>query len=157
SALSRIVALTPPPSAPAKLGDTPRPSGAPEAAAAPSSRRPKVLAPVGAPADLSRAFELLREDRIAEAPGALPPGGDGDPEAQLLRAVLLSSSGDVAGAERACHAVLALDPLHAGACYLLALCREHEGDGAGAVEHDRAAVYLEPRFGMPHLHLGLLA
>jgi chemotaxis protein methyltransferase CheR len=31
------------------------------------------------------------------------------------------------------------------------------GDGAGAVHHDQAAIHLDPRFAMPHLHLGLLA
>jgi chemotaxis protein methyltransferase CheR len=141
-AAERIAALLPPATAPSAPADP-----------APSSRRLGARVPI----DLSRALDLLREDRIAEALEALPPDSNEDPEALLLVGVLLSSSGDVAGAERAGHAVLALDPLHAGARCLLALCREHEGDVDGAVEHDRVAVYLEPRFGMPHLHLGLLA
>jgi len=38
-----------------------------------------------------------------------------------------------------------------------ALCREHGGDRSGAMEQDRAAIYLDASFAMPHLHLGLLA
>lgn len=39
----------------------------------------------------------------------------------------------------------------------MALCREHAGDRAGAVEHDQAAAYIDPGFAMPRLHLGLIA
>ncbi len=110
-----------------------------------------------APASSSRALELLREERFVEALDALPAGGEQDTDTQLLRGVLLASTGDLAGAERACDAVLEQAPLAAGAHYLRALCREQGGDRDGAVEQDRAAIYLEPRFAMPHLHLGLLA
>jgi chemotaxis protein methyltransferase CheR len=75
----------------------------------------------------------------------------------LLRAVLLASSGDPAGAERACARILDQDELSAEAHYVKALCREHAGDVAGAADHDRYALYLDPSFAMPHLHLGLLA
>jgi chemotaxis protein methyltransferase CheR len=138
----------------AALSPSPSPAGAPEIADGPPSPE---ASPPAAESTLSRALELLREDRIAAALAALPPGGDSDAEVQLLHGVLLASSGDLPGAERAGQAAIALDPLHAGARYLLALCREQAGDDAGAVEHDRAAVYLEPRFAMPHLHLGILA
>jgi chemotaxis protein methyltransferase CheR len=47
--------------------------------------------------------------------------------------------------------------LNAGAHYLLALCRESAGDRQGALDHDRAAIYLDPGFAMPRLHLGLMA
>jgi len=40
---------------------------------------------------------------------------------------------------------------------LLALCRESAGDRQGAIDHDRAAVYLDPGFAMPRMHLGLMA
>jgi chemotaxis protein methyltransferase CheR len=75
---------------------------------------------------------------------------------QLLRAVLLTNCADPADAEAACRAVLSRDDLNAGAHYLVALCRERAGDTAAAREHDRIAVYLDPAFAMPHLHLGLL-
>jgi len=53
--------------------------------------------------------------------------------------------------------LLMVDELNAGAHYVLALCRENSADRAGAAEHDRVAVYLDPTFAMPRLHLGLLA
>jgi chemotaxis protein methyltransferase CheR len=130
---------------------------------APSSSTPpapaqetRAAAPVD-PGDLSQALQLLRDDRLAEALRAMPARCEGDPEALVLRGVLLAGTGDIKSAEDACRTVMSLDPLHAGARYLLALCREDCGDDAGAVECYRAASYLEPRFAMPHMRLGLLA
>jgi chemotaxis protein methyltransferase CheR len=71
--------------------------------------------------------------------------------------VLLINCGEVAAAQAVCEQLLSLDDLNASAQYLTALCREHAGDYEGAQEHDRAAVYLDPAFAMPHLHLGLIA
>jgi chemotaxis protein methyltransferase CheR len=88
---------------------------------------------------------------------ALPPESGSDHDAQLLRAVLLTNGGAVEEAEDVCRRLLASDELNAGARYLMALCREHAGDRPAAAEHDRAAIHLNPRFAMPHLHLGLLA
>ncbi len=110
--------------------------------------------------DLTAAVELLRQERISEAMGVvtgLPAEARADPDAQLLRAVLLTSCGQLEEAERVCAQLLRLDDLDAGAHYLAALCREHAGDLAGAREHDQAAVYVDPGFAMPRLHLGLLA
>jgi chemotaxis protein methyltransferase CheR len=109
--------------------------------------------------DLGPAFELLRQERFAEAMDALPIAADGsslDLDALLLRAVLLMNRGLLPDAERICGLILAADELNAGAHYLMALCREHTGDRAAAVEHDKAAAYLDAGFAMPHLHLGLL-
>jgi chemotaxis protein methyltransferase CheR len=39
----------------------------------------------------------------------------------------------------------------------MALCREHAGDWKNAGGHDQTAIYLDPSFAMPHLHMGLLA
>ena len=110
-------------------------------------------------ADVSAALDLLQKERFAEALGALPAARDGqiDADAQLLRAVLLANSGDLAQAESACLRLLKDDELNAGAHYVMALCRAHHGDRQAAMEHDRTAVYLDPTFAMPHLHLGLLA
>jgi chemotaxis protein methyltransferase CheR len=110
-------------------------------------------------ADLGPAFELLRQERFAEAMDALPAGVEDstvDLDAQLLRAVLLMNRGLLAEAESMCDHILGSDELNAGAHYLMALCREHAGDRDAAVEHDRAAAYLDTGFAMPHLHLGLL-
>jgi chemotaxis protein methyltransferase CheR len=117
--------------------------------------------PRAAPArELGPALELLREERFAEALDvveALPAETDHDAEVLLLRAVLLTHSGQLAGAERICHRLLAINELNAEAHYLLALCREGAGDHASSCYHDQVAIHLDPSFAMAHLHLGLLA
>jgi chemotaxis protein methyltransferase CheR len=110
--------------------------------------------------DLGRALDLLRQEQFAAALDlvrALPSGSLRDPEVLLLRAVLLSHSGQVTAAEETCRTLLALDELNAGAHYVLALCREGARDPDGAADHDQVAAYLDPAFAMPRLHLGLLA
>jgi chemotaxis protein methyltransferase CheR len=108
---------------------------------------------------LQPALELLRNERFADALALLtvraasaPPDND----ALLLEALLRTNHGDPTGAERVCAELLARDELNAGAHYVMALCREQAGDYSAALEHDRTAVYLEPDFAMPHLHLGLM-
>lgn len=80
-----------------------------------------------------------------------------DPEELLLQAISLSRSGTLTAAEVVCTALLERDELNVGAHYVLALCREGVGDFDGAMEHDLAAVYLDPHFAMPRLHLGLVS
>lgn len=129
-------------------------------AAAPRLTPAGVTANTPARADVGRAVEFLRSERYGDALAlvdALPPEFARDPDALLLRAVLLTHSGAVSAAEKACLELLAVDDLSAGAHYLLALCREGVADRSGALEHDRIAVYLDPGFAMPRLHLGLLA
>jgi chemotaxis protein methyltransferase CheR len=135
----------------AKLSTEPRP---PLASSVASGSAPR-------PAwDLRPAVEMLRQERFADAIDllqALPAGSRADPDAELLRAVLLTNSGKLPEAERVCEQILAMDELNAGAHYVAALCREHAGDLRGARERDQVATYLDPVFAMPHLHLGLLA
>lgn len=110
--------------------------------------------------EVGLALELLKQERFVEALELVerfPPESSRDPEVLLLRAVLLTHSGQLAHAERACNQLLAIDELNAGAHYLLALCREGAGDRSGAVSHDQTAIYLDPGFAMAHVHLGLLA
>jgi chemotaxis protein methyltransferase CheR len=110
--------------------------------------------------DLAPVIESLQRERFSEALGlwhALPSASVTDPEALLLRAALLTHSGQLATAESVCAELLALDDLNAGAHYLLALCREGAGDRTAAIDHDQVAVYLDPAFAMPRLHMGLLA
>ncbi len=131
-------------------------SPAPPVAIAPGAS----LAPViDAPwARVTRALDLLRHERHADALDAL--GGatpDEDTDALLLRAVLLTSSGDVGASEQVCARLLQKDELNAEAHYVMALCREHAGDRVGAANHDHYALYLDEGFAMPRLHLGLLA
>lgn len=117
-------------------------------------------APGAAPVHLGFALDLLRREKYKEALDALaelPADTASGSDAQLLRAVLLTNSGNIAAAEGLCQHLLLADDLNAGAHYLLALCREHAQDPDRAREHDEAAIYLDPLFSMPHLHLGLLA
>lgn len=126
------------------------------------TRRAASSAPPPSPAqsELGDVLELVQRERFAEARGLLerlPAGASEQPDALLFSAVLFTNEGRLAEAERACETLLATDELNAGAHYVKALCREHAGDAAGAVEHDRMAVHLDPSFAMPHLHAGLLA
>ncbi len=110
-------------------------------------------------ADLSLALELLGNERFREALDALAqmPNVSVGEDSMLLRAALLTHSGQLLTAQEACAALLRLNELSAGAHYLLALCREGLGDYAGAADHDQIAAYLDPTFAMPRLHMGLLA
>jgi len=110
--------------------------------------------------DLGVAMGLLRQERFAEAEAVirgLPSEAARNPDVLLLRAVLLAHAGRSMEAERVCTNLLALDELSAGAHYVTALCREHAGDHAGAIDCDQVAIYLDPGFAMPHLHWGLQA
>jgi chemotaxis protein methyltransferase CheR len=104
-------------------------------------------------------LQLIREERFTDALAALhglPQSVAPDPEALLLRAVVLTNAGRFREAEDACRELLAVDALSAGANYLSALCRERAGDLAGAINRDQTASYLAPAFAMPRVHLGLL-
>jgi len=110
--------------------------------------------------DLGPPLELLRRERFADALGlveALPSEAISDPDVLLLQAALLTHSGLLESAQEACRRLLGIDELNAGARYLLALCSEGSGNRGDAVDQDRAAIYLDPEFAMPHVHLGLLA
>jgi chemotaxis protein methyltransferase CheR len=112
------------------------------------------------PRDMRLALDLMQRERFSEALDVLrdlPPELAGDPDVLLLHAVLLVHSGQLSSAEETCRQLLALDDLNAGAHYVLALCMEGVGDRGRAAEHDEIAVYLDPGFAMPHLHLGLIA
>jgi chemotaxis protein methyltransferase CheR len=122
-------------------------------------RAPEPARP-GRPVELGLVFELLRQERFREALELLhrlPPETTADADTQLLRAVLLANGGDLDHAEGICRQLLGADDLNASAHYLMALCREHASDAKGAIEHDRASIYLDATFAMPHLHLGRLA
>lgn len=110
--------------------------------------------------DLGLVLEAVRRERFSDALELirlLPPDSREDPDALLLRAVLLTNHGRLDESEEVCSRLLALDELSAGAHYVMALCREHAGDSIGAIEHSQAASYLDAGFAMPHLHLGILA
>ena len=111
-------------------------------------------------AQLPLVLELLKKERFSDALdllGRLPAESDEDTDVLLLRAALLTHSGQLNAAENVSTQLLARDELNSGAHYLLALCRESAGDRQGALDHDQAAIYLDPGFAMPRLHLGLMA
>jgi chemotaxis protein methyltransferase CheR len=117
-------------------------------------------APASQAFDLGPTLDLMRGERFADALTSirgLPIKSDGDPDALLLEGMLLAHGGEFSAAEAICRRLLLIDELNAGAHYALALCRESVGDSTGAAEQDRVAVYLDPAFAMPRLHLGLLA
>ena len=120
---------------------------------------PATLPLAARPTPLAAAMDLLRRERFADALALVraPTVDRADSDAQLLHAVLLMHSGDLPAAQAACRGLLVADELNAGARYLMALLCEQLGEFAEAREHDLAAAYLDPRFAMPRLHLGLLA
>lgn len=110
--------------------------------------------------DLTAAMKLYGEERYDEAMKEIRASGQSDreaPEAWLLQAAVLVNQGKTEEAETICEQLLERDELSAGAHYLKALAREYRGDVAAAVEQNQVAVYLDPSFAMPHMHLGLLA
>jgi chemotaxis protein methyltransferase CheR len=110
--------------------------------------------------NLDQVLDLLRLERFTEALTAmetLSGAVDADPEVLLIRAALLTHSGSLPAAERACRRLLEVDERSAGAHVLLAMCREEEQDLPAAVDHCRTAITFDPEFAMPHVHLGRLA
>src|SRR5262249_38393362 len=112
----------------------------------------------GAPTRVPRALVLLADERYADAEATLGP----EPAAStsdelLLRAVLRTHGGDVEEAEQLLDRLFSRDELNPGAHYLKALCREHAQDPATAARHYQLAIYLDPAFALPYLHLGQLA
>ncbi|GIE31371.1 protein-glutamate O-methyltransferase [Actinoplanes italicus] len=126
---------------------TPEPSPAPRltvAAPAAAPRRPAGADP------LQRALALMREDRFADALDAI---GTRD---VLPRGVLLAQVGRIDEARDTAHRLLHTGGPQADAHHLLGVC--HELDCAEkAVGQYRLAAYLDPRFAMPRLRMGLLA
>lgn len=113
-----------------------------------------------AAAQMPLAMELLKKERFSDALDllrCLPVESEQDPDVLLLRAALLTHRGDLSAAETVCAQLLSQDELNTGAHYLLALCRESAGDRQRALDHYRSAIYLDPAFAMPRLHLGLMA
>lgn len=95
------------------------------------------------------ALALLRQERYAEA-AARTRGGE-EPRLLLILAVALRNQNRTAEAEQACRRALAIAPADAEAMYQLAVCREHDGDAAGALHCAQQAIICDPGFAMPWL------
>jgi chemotaxis protein methyltransferase CheR len=116
--------------------------------------------PMQTAAQLPQVLDLLKKERFSDALdllGRLPAESEHDPDVLLLRAALLTHSGNLSAAAIVSAQLLEWDDLNSGAHYLLALCRESAGDRQGALDHYTSAIYLDPGFAMPRLHLGLMA
>jgi chemotaxis protein methyltransferase CheR len=147
NASDHIQALTERPTAESVLRGRGAAGGAAGGAAKTSVQLPVVL-------------ELLKNERFSDALdllARLPAESAQDADVLLLRAALLTHSGQLGAAENVSMQLLERDELNSGAHYLLALCRESAGDRQGALDHYRSAIYLDSGFAMPRLHLGLTA
>jgi chemotaxis protein methyltransferase CheR len=143
-----------------RIASLARDGARPDAKVARQANAHATLPPTARPWSLALVLEAMRQERFADALNvfaALPPDAQDAPDALLLRAALLTNSGRLDEAEAVCRQLLVVDELNAGAHYLMALCCEHAGNSTATVEHDQTAIYLDPGFAMPHLHLGLVA
>ena len=107
--------------------------------------------------DLTQLMDLFRKERYAEIAAQLADMRVTDVPTLVLLAVALVNQGKTGEAEEVCRRVLKADELNAEAGYVLALCREHDGDIDGAIKQAQIAGYLDSGFAMPHLLLGRLA
>jgi chemotaxis protein methyltransferase CheR len=104
--------------------------------------------------------ELIRHERFGEAGeriAAIPARAASDPLVRVLAAVVQIHAGEHLKAEAACRSLLKEDARNARARYLLALCREQDGDLEAAGELYRTAAAHDGGFAMPHVRLALLA
>jgi chemotaxis protein methyltransferase CheR len=127
-----------------------------------------VLPDLGGAPDLRMVLELLGMERFAEALIALDdvtPAASEDPQLLLLRAALLTHTGDYPAAAAGCRRLLERrelrgdrgGDLRAEAHLLLATGSEFEADLPAAIGHYRTAISCDPRFAMAHMQLGRLA
>lgn len=108
---------------------------------------------------LSLGAALMKAEQYDEALAtleALAPADRLDPDVLLLTAIIQVERGQLDQAAQLCTSLLARDDLNAAAHYLTALCHEHGGRRAAALDSYRVGVYLDPAFAMPHLRLGLM-
>ncbi len=120
---------------------------------------PPPLADAAQRPSLSLGAALMKAEQYDEALAtleALAPADRLDPDVLLLTAIIQVERGKLEQAAELCTSLLALDDLNAAAHYLTALCHEHGGRRAAAIDSYRVGVYLDPAFAMPHLRLGLM-
>ncbi|HEY3706071.1 MAG TPA: CheR family methyltransferase [Terracidiphilus sp.] len=118
---------------------------------------PRQLATVD---DVQRVMTLFRAelyDKFLDEMKVISPEAADDPDLQLLRSLVHLNRHEIGEAEASCRALIARDSMNASGHYVLALCREHAHDLAGAADHDRIAIYLDSAFAMPHMHLALIS
>jgi chemotaxis protein methyltransferase CheR len=110
---------------------------------------------VGTTLDAVRELVVLeRFGQALEALELLPLPDRANVATEILRAVAHLGNGDLDVAEVGCIRLLESGVASVEAHVVLALVAEHRGDRLKAIEHHRAAVYLDPDFALSHLHLG---
>ena len=115
--------------------------------------------PAGKGPSLSLGAALMKAEQYDEALAtlqALAPADRLDPDVLLLKAIIQVERGKLDEAAELCALLLSQDGLNAAAHYLTALCHEHGGRRASAIDSYRVGVYLDAAFAMPHLRLGLM-
>jgi chemotaxis protein methyltransferase CheR len=129
------------------------------------SHRALVPSPAQSPAASSttevraRVLDLVEKELFHQALQAIDELEESEIDGDLLlvRAAIMTHSGQVILAERACQALLATGRRSAAAHYLLGLLDERRGHDIRSLEHVQAASDLDSSFAMPLLHLGLRA
>lgn len=106
---------------------------------------------------LMQMFTAERYGELLESVKSLPREIAEDADVRLLEALAHLNRHEIGAAEEVCRAAVERDSMNASSHYILALCSEHAGDFPRAAEHDRIAIYLDPTFAMPHMHLALTA
>ena len=122
---------------------------------------PALLTEAASPASSGGALDGVRElvslerfDQALEALALLSSPEHEEASVAILRAVAHLGNGDVEAAASDCNRLLAGGEGAVEAHVVLALVAEHRGDRREAIEHHRAALYLDPDFALAHLHLG---
>lgn len=107
-----------------------------------------------------QAMELVQAGHVHEALSVVQqvyPKDDGaDRDVIALAAAILAELGRTKEAAQLCSSLLGVDDLNPSAHYLMGFCNEQNGWRATAIERYQTAIYLDPTFAMPHLHLGML-
>jgi chemotaxis protein methyltransferase CheR len=107
--------------------------------------------------NLTALLSANRYKEILDLVGGMPAAIADDTDVQLLRALAHLNGREPGAAEAVCRKVVERDSMSAAGHYILALCREYAEDLVNSAEHDRIAMYLDPTFAMPHMHLALIA
>lgn len=100
------------------------------------------------------ALQLIAREQFAEALACVE--GTHDPEALLVRAVLLLHGGRADEAKALCRELIGRGAARAAAHHVLSLCEDMTGDRDAAVASASTATEIDPAFALAHLHLGIL-
>jgi chemotaxis protein methyltransferase CheR len=117
-----------------------------------------VPAPVAVPrgGHVTDALALIEREQFPEALARIEAADPGDPDAALVRAVLLLQARRADDAKVLCRELIGRGALRPAAHHVLSLCEDLTGDRDAAVASASTATELDPAFALAHLHLGIL-